>query len=130
MKESDVREGFLPAVRRFASQFSDNYNLEVQVVSEDEIVIKDRLAAELIQIVQEGLSNIRKHTNATSSRISVQRVNGSVALTIENNRANLDPRLEPFTPRSIAERAHDLGGEVNVICGPDDRTVVLVQIPL
>ncbi|HXQ71389.1 MAG TPA: histidine kinase [Pyrinomonadaceae bacterium] len=129
LKESDVHEGFLPAVRRFASQFSDNYNLEVQVVSEDEITIKDRLAAELIQIVQEGLSNIRKHTDATTSRISVQRVNGSVALTIENNRARIDP-AEPFTPRSIAERAHELGGEVNVICGPDDRTVVRVQIPL
>jgi len=128
LKESDLREGFLPAVRRFASQFSDNYNLEVQVVSEDEIIIKDRLAAELIQIVQEGLSNIRKHTNATIGRISVQRVNGSVALTIENNRARVDETT--FTPRSIAERVHELGGEVNVICGPDDRTIVKVQIPL
>lgn len=125
LKESDLREGFLPAVRRFASQFSNNYNLEVQVVSEGEIIIKDRLAAELIQIVQEGLSNIRKHTSATTSRISVERVNGTLALTIENNRAT-----EPFTPRSIAERAHELGGEVKVICGPDDRTVVRVQIPL
>lgn len=130
LRESDVHEGFLPAVRRFASQFSDNYGLEVDVVSEDEIVIKDRLAAELIQIVQEGLSNIRKHTSATTSRISVQRVNGSVALTIENNRAYVDPGNEPFTPRSIAERAHELGGEVNVTCGPDERTIVRVQIPL
>lgn len=130
LKESDVREGFLPAVRRFASQFSDNYNLEVQIVSEDDVVIKDRLAAELIQIVQEGLSNIRKHTSATASRISVQRVNGSVALTIENNRTPVDPAAEPFTPRSIAERAHELGGDVNVICGPDDRTIVRVEIPL
>ena len=127
LKESDLREGFLPAVRRFASQFSDNYNLEVQVETEDEIIIDDRLAAELIQIVQEGLSNIRKHTNATTSRISVQRVNGSVALTIENNR---DQTTRLFTPRSIAERAHELGGEVNVTCGPDDRTVVKIQIPL
>ncbi len=130
LKESDVREGFLPAVRRFASQFSTNYNLTVDVVSEDEIVITDRLAAELIQIVQEGLSNIRKHTSATVSRISVERVNGSVALTIENNRARIDPSVEPFTPRSIAERAHELGGEVNVTCGPNHQTVVKVQIPL
>lgn len=126
LKESDLREGFLPAVRRFASQFSDNYNLEVQVVSEDEIVIRDRLAAELIQIIQEGLSNIRKHTNATSGKISVQRVNGSVMLTIENNRSRA---TLPFTPRSIAERAHELGGEVDVICGPY-RTTVKVEIPL
>lgn len=130
LKESDVREGFLPAVKRFASQFADNYNLEVNVVSEDELIIKDRLAAELIQIVQEGLSNIRKHTSATTSKISVQRVNGSVALTIENNRTRLNAATKPFTPRSIAERAHELGGEVHVTCGPDDRTVVRVQIPL
>lgn len=130
LKESDAREGFLPAVRRFASEFSDNYNLEVHVVAEDELMIKDRLAAELIQIVQEGLSNIRKHTTATTSTITVQRVNGSVALTIENNRTRGDAEIEPFTPRSIAERAHELGGEVNVICGPDNRTVVKVQIPL
>jgi signal transduction histidine kinase len=130
LKESDLGEGFLPAIRRFASQFSDHYNLEVQVVSEDEVVIKDRLAAELIQIIQEGLSNIRKHTDATTSRITVERVNGSVALTIENNRARVDPVSEPFTPRSIAERAQELGGEVNVIYGPGDRTIVKVHIPL
>lgn len=130
LKESDLRESFLPAVRRFASQFSDNYNLEVQVVSEDEIVIKDRLAAELIQIVQEGLSNIRKHTSATTSKISVQRINGSVALTIENNQTSPETFKYSFTPRSIAERVNELGGEINVICGPDDRTLVKVRIPL
>jgi signal transduction histidine kinase len=130
LKESDVGEGFLPAVRRFASQFSDNYNLEVQVVSEGEILIKDRLAAELIQIVHEGLSNIRKHTRATASKITVRRVNGSVGLMIENNRGYQESADEPFTPRSIVERAHELGGEVDVICGPDDRTVVQVRIPL
>jgi signal transduction histidine kinase len=130
LKEGDVRETFLPAVRRFASQFSDNYNLEVQVVGDDEIPITDRLAAELIQIVQEGLSNIRKHTDATTSIISVERVNGSVALTIENNRTRIDSASETFMPRSIAERAHELDGQVDVFCGLEDRTVVKIQIPL
>jgi signal transduction histidine kinase len=49
---------------------------------------------------------------------------------IENNRGYQESADEPFTPRSIVERAHELGGEVDVICGPDDRTVVQVRIPL
>jgi signal transduction histidine kinase len=122
--------GFLPAVRRFAAQFADNYNLEVQVEGEPDINVNDRLAAELIQIVQEGLSNVRKHTGATTSKISLGRANGFLQLCIENNEAGSENiALDQFVPRSITERTEELGGRVDVE-RRHDRTVVQVKIPL
>lgn len=122
---------FLSAVRRFAAEFADNYQLEVKVESKGEIDVNGRLAAELIQIVHEGLSNVRKHTRATTSRVALERVNSRLILRIENDGgAEDEASREPFVPASITERAEELGGRVRVERGHEGRTLVRVEIPL
>jgi signal transduction histidine kinase len=132
LKDSDGRDdNFLSAVRRFAAQFADNYDLDIQVESKGEINVNDRLAAELIRIVHEGLSNIRKHTAATTSKITLERAGTSLQLRIENDDARADDKpCVAFIPSSITERAEELGGHVRVERGHEGRTVVKVEIPL
>ena len=132
LKDSDGQgDSFLSAVRRFAAQFADNYDLDIQVESKGEINVNDRLAAELIRIVHEGLSNVRKHTAATTSKITLERAGSSLQLCIENDNARADgkPRVA-FIPSSITERAEELGGHVRVERSHEGRTVVKVEIPL
>ncbi|MFL6282557.1 MAG: GAF domain-containing sensor histidine kinase [Pyrinomonadaceae bacterium] len=132
LKDGDNRaDNFVSAVRRFASQFAQNYDLDVKVESKGDFRVNDRLAAELIRIVHEGLSNVRKHSTASASRITLERADRSLHISIEND----DPRAEeserpPFTPRSITERAEELGGHVEVERTTDARTLVRVEIPL
>jgi signal transduction histidine kinase len=133
MKDTGGREDtFLSAVRRFAAEFADNYELDVQVESKAEVKVNDRLAAELIQIVHEGLSNVRKHTEATSSKITVEREASFLRLCIENDGADAanGAARAPFIPRSIAERAEALGGSLRVEHSQAGHTVVKVEIPL
>jgi len=132
LKDSDGREdNFLSAVRRFAAQFADNYDLDIQVESKGEINVNDRLAAELIRIVHEGLSNVRKHTAATTSKITLERAGTSLQFCIENDDARADDKpCVAFIPSSIRERAEELGGQVRVEQGHEGRTVVKVEIPL
>lgn len=123
------REIFLPAVRRFASKFSEATGLVVEVHGNDDLPIYDRLAAELFQMIEEGLSNVRRHSTSTYAKLNVAIKDGQLELTLKNERLK---RLgeASFVPRSIAERAAALGGRTLVYADENRDTVVSVQIPL
>jgi signal transduction histidine kinase len=132
LKEKGGREDdFLSAVRRYTEQFEENYGIDVKIECETGLHINDRLAAEVIPLVHEGLSNIRKHTQATTSIIRLGNDGGHLILFIENDGASNGTAAQPkFIPRSITERAQSLGGHARVSAGREGWTRVTVRIPL
>ncbi len=132
LKEGDEPgASFMSAVRRFAAQFAESYDLDVQVESKGQIELNDRLASELIRIVHEGLSNVRKHTEASFSKITVERAASALRLCIENNNPQENGEGHAaFVPRSITERTEDLGGRVSIERSLDGCTAVKIEIPL
>lgn len=130
LKENSERgSNLVSAVRRFAAKFSVATGINVQVEAQKDIRVSDRLAAEVFQMVAEGLSNVRRHTHAESVITSLGCENGQLFLRIKNDRAN-GMGSSPFTPRSISERASSLGGQTRVEHWGDDGTAVVVEIPL
>lgn len=123
------REIFLPAVRRYASKFSEATGLSVEIEGRDDLPIYDRLAAELFQMIEEALSNVRRHSTSSYAKLHIAINDGHLEMDIRNERLK---RLgeASFTPRSIAERAAALGGQAIVYTDPNFDTVVSVQIPL
>ena len=126
------RDIFLPAVRRFASKFSAATGLQVEINGNDELPIYDRLAAELFQMIEEGLSNVRRHSTSSYAVIDITVNNGHLEMEIRNERLR---RLgeTSFIPRSIADRAAALGGQTVAYTEKSERkldTVVRVEIPL
>ena len=117
------------SVERHAQQLGEFYGINVDVKIAAAVNINDRLAAELFQIVREGLSNIRRHTAATQARISIASVNGDMVLNIENDSSGSENH-NTFTPRSINDRAIALGGRVSVNVSDAERTIVSVIIPM
>jgi signal transduction histidine kinase len=118
----------LPAVRRFASKYSADTGIPVQVKGIEDLRLNDRLAAEAFQMVAEGLSNVRRHTNARQAEIEVTCDNTELILRIMNDNADSAAKTS-FRPGSITERAAALGGVARVYAD-NDRTVVDVRIPL
>ncbi len=126
------RDIFLPAVRRFASKFSAATGLNVEIRGSDDLPIYDRLAAELFQMIEEGLSNVRRHSTSSYARIDIAVNDGHLEMQLRNERLK---RLgeASFTPRSITDRAAALGGQTFVYTEKSDQkldTVVRVEIPL
>lgn len=121
--------GLLPAVQRFATKFSRATGIAVDIESEGDLALQDRIASEAFQIITEGLSNVRRHTQASHAIIGLARHNGSLTVRIENDGTD-GPPLPPFTPRSIMERALALGGRTSVQQRQDNGTAVIVRIPL
>ncbi|HEX8187544.1 MAG TPA: histidine kinase [Pyrinomonadaceae bacterium] len=132
LKDSDGPQADLAsAVRRFAAQFGEDYEIDVRVEVGGRLNVNERLAAEVIRFVHEGLSNVRKHTSATQVTLSLGCGERECSLRIENDGAAEGP--EPphaFTPRSLTERAGELGGRVRVEQAGAGRTAVTVEIPL
>lgn len=114
------------SLERFVARFRAATTIGVEIEMDDSLKVGDRLAAEMFQMISEGLSNIRRHTSATSARIKMEVRTGDLELQITNEYVD---RPADFVPRSISERAAALGG-VAVVHNQDGNTVVLVKIPL
>ena len=117
------------ALRRYTARFSEATKIEVQVDSAGPANLNGRLAAEVFQMVAEGLSNVRRHTQSTRAAVHLAQEDGHLVLRVENEQSGGSPP-ESFTPRSITERAAALGGSAHVEQGDGATTSVVIEIPL
>jgi signal transduction histidine kinase len=131
----------LPAIERYAERFSLVTGITVDVEASGKVKVNDRLAAELFQIVAEGLSNVRRHAFCRDARVEISCQETSLLLQIKNSRPRTGGNADGergdghdggrvFRPHSIAERAAALGGDTQVFIDEKDYTVVSVGIPL
>jgi signal transduction histidine kinase len=141
LKATEERANILlPAIERYAERFSVVTGIKVDVAAYGKIKVNDRLAAELFQIVAEGLSNVRRHAFCRDARVEISCKESSLLLQIKNSRprsgGNADgdrdgqDGVRSFRPHSIAERAASLGGDTQVFVDDKDYTVVSIGIPL
>ncbi|HWW07258.1 sensor histidine kinase [Collimonas sp.] len=119
---------FLVILRQQAAQVREFYGIDIAVSMEGELNVSDRLTAEVLQVVREGLSNICKHTDAQSGFVKLQCADGLLKIQIENE--GFGTQFIDFTPRSITERATALGGKTHVKQGAGGSTAVLIEIPV
>lgn len=117
-----------PALERCCVRFAEATGIRVGLHLSLEQLVADRLAAEVLQLVAEALSNVRRHTAATEAEVRVGVDGGAVRIEVENDRAP-DGGAPAFSPVSLTERAAALGGRA-VVASARGRTAVHIQIPL
>lgn len=87
------------------------------------------------RIVQEGLTNIAKHANATECHVRLTRLTDRLLLEVEDNGMGfVDDTDRPIVARglgliSIRERAVRLGGTFNILSSPGEGTRLIVTFP-
>lgn len=119
-----LQTGILEQVQKFR----DYYGIEVDIRIEKDIRLNDRLAVEVLQMISEGLSNIRKHTAARRAGLALFHKQGRLRLEIQNE-SHL-PLDATFHPRSISQRATSLGGQLHIERNQNGDMVVAVEIPV
>ncbi len=118
----------LSALRRQSAQIMASYGVDISVRMEGRIEFGDRLSAEVLQIVREGLSNICRHTAAKRGAVLLLCSGDLLRIEINNENGGRPPLA--FSPRSISERATALGGTAFVRQGRFNDTTVCVEIPV
>ncbi|MDE3111667.1 MAG: GAF domain-containing sensor histidine kinase [Chloroflexota bacterium] len=107
----------------------------VLVVSEiDARVAKamEPIAGEVVQIAREAISNVGRHSGATTCRLSLRRAEGGALLEIADDGTGFDPStVGPGQGlRDMRERAAALGGSVEIVAAASKGTDVRVSLPV
>jgi len=98
-------------------------------------VFEPATEVQLLRIIQEALTNVRKHAQASDVRIELTRLSKGYQLLIEDNGIGFDIELQSTSKQSyglgiISDRAREFQGSVNVDSVPGKGTRIVVLIPL
>jgi signal transduction histidine kinase len=130
LKGNTEQDGdLLLSIQRFVEKFTFATGISVEIDAGNLSRVEGRLAAEAFQIISEGLSNVRRHTESMKAKIYIRLLDDKLDLRIENPGGNR-VAYQPFKPRSIAERAEALGGKATVEPILHGGSRVLVLVPL
>ena len=121
--------GLLPAVHGFAVKFAEETGIMAHTEANSELQVINRIAAEILQLVTEGLSNIRRHTQATRATIDLSQSQAHLILQIANDGGE-GRAFGPFTPRSTAKRAAAFGRQAHMERQGMEDAAVVIDIPL
>jgi len=102
-------------------------------VDEAGIELDEARAIELFRIVQESLTNVRRHAAATRVDITLAKDDERYVLEVRDNGCGFDPlerKQQSFGLVGIRERALKLGGSVDINSIPGRGARVRVQFPV
>lgn len=116
------------ALARLSRHYAEQFNITVDVHTQAGLDLHGTLSGELLAILVEALSNVRRHTTASQARIRIQADADHLDVEVSNPNPDGQPS-PPFVPRSISARVRELGGDGAVHPDRDGHTVLSLRIP-
>jgi len=102
-------------------------------VDGDVAALTDSQKIVLFRVVQESLSNVRKHSGATSASVRIRGLSGHVALEVCDNGCGFDGARARAKRRlglvGVVERVRLLGGDVEIESSPGQGVLVRATLP-
>jgi signal transduction histidine kinase len=132
--------GLISATRWMVDGFSARAKIQVDLQVTGEFGrLPQPVELALFRVVQESLSNIRRHSGATNAQITLARNDGAVRLEISDNGKGIPPHLLARSGRinpvvgvgilGMRERLAQLGGNLEIDSG-QTGTTVKVAVPI
>jgi PAS domain S-box-containing protein len=126
--------GLAEAVRWHAEQFQARTGIEVRCdCPQDGTGLNREQATAIFRIVQEALTNVLRHAQATRVDIRMNKEGEHVVLTVSDNGRGIT-EAEKSEPKSLGllgmrERVNLLGGDITIEGTESRGTVVTVRVP-
>ncbi len=99
----------------------------------DDIALDRGRALALFRILQEAMTNVVRHAQATWIRVSLQSADHEIILEVRDNGRGFAPELFPGSKAlgllSMRERAASFQGTVDILSAPAQGTTVRVRMP-
>jgi len=131
--------GLVAALRQYLSHYQAQYGLDVRLeASEGEPVTLDgETQAQAMRIVQEALSNLRRHAGTDRASVRIERESDGVRISVVDEGQGFDPSLlegrddgRHLGLRTMRERAESVRGTLAVESRPGQGTMVVLRLPL
>jgi two-component system nitrate/nitrite sensor histidine kinase NarX len=99
-----------------------------------EVTLSPRAEVHIIRVVQEALTNVRKHANASSITVSIRATDTTTSFAIEDDGVGFDHAAmsssqDGYGLFTMRDRAALLGGTVDIDSGVGRGTRVTVTVP-
>ncbi len=131
------------ALQQLIDEFQRNTQIEIALRGEFErngelqppsavLDLPSEIKTALYRVVQEGLTNITKHSQATTVVLDLRATATGLQLLLSDNGVGFDPSLNTtgFGLQSMAERVRAIGGTFQLTSQPGEGSQVQVDIPL
>ena len=132
--------GLAAAIQRFAEEHGERLGLRIdcQVTDLDQRRLPPEVETTVYRIVQEALTNVAKHAQATRVSLVLRHRGTSLLAIVEDDGRGFDveailgsaPIEKQLGLFGMSERAALLGGRFSVESAPGRGTTVFVEIPL
>ncbi|HLB13241.1 MAG TPA: sensor histidine kinase, partial [Dehalococcoidia bacterium] len=149
---SDVREailglrtspgtqgGFLPSLQSYLESYRETTGIQSRMKLRGKtgaIRLLPSAEIQLMRIVQEALSNVRKHAQARTVTVSFEMDGRELKVMVEDDGQGFDPeQIHPrgwprFGLQTMRERAEAVGGRFRILSRPGGGTSVIIQLPV
>lgn len=138
LRTSVTERGLTGALRDYLDQFEERHGIRLRLDADGTADRLSPLAAlQVFPLVQEALTNVRKHAAASEVRVTlVSRRPGELTVVIADNGRGFGGdrdgggRRQPLGLTSMRERMEGLGGRLEVSSQPGEGTRVTATIPV
>ena len=120
------------ALKEIAGEFGTRTGVVTVVEVDGEVAsLLASRAGDVVQLAREALSNVSRHAEATTCRISLRRDEDGVVLEIDDDGRGFDTGTTTWGMglRNLRERAESLGGALEVWSTPGEGTTVRATLP-
>jgi len=129
--------GIVGTLRQYLQKFSRQAGIraELEVQGDGALQFSPDVEVQLVRVIQEALTNVRKHAKADRAWIRIGRQNGEIDIRIEDNGRGFDSALlrtngQHFGVRIMKERVETVGGRFEIESSPGYGTKVQIYLPL
>ena len=149
---ADVREGILglrtslggegtfgETIAAYLERWQEQSGVRVELIVDPPYLTDSGLSpaaeVQLLRIVQEAMTNVRKHSTAHHASVTLRRSISGVEATIEDDGAGFEPETLGRSDRprfglsTMRERAEAVGGTFEIDSAPNAGARVIVRLP-
>lgn len=124
------------ALQEFFDLWEEQSGISIHFSIDDGLRLKPRVELQLVRIVQESLTNVRKHARATSVRVDIRLRGDDVIAVVGDDGVGFNQAARTRTehPRfgltTMRERSESINGKLTIDSTPGRGTTVTFSIPL
>lgn len=128
----------IPMLREYLAEYHTHYGLPAELIIEAAAPVEfsTDVAVQISRIIQEGLTNIRKHAQATRAWVRFDRELEQIRIVVEDNGRGFELNTtspdgeEHFGLQIMRERAESVGGSVEWEPQIGRGTRVVIRVPI
>jgi signal transduction histidine kinase len=137
--EMSANADFLSALTQYLRRFSENYNIATELSAPpglSDVTFEPMVETQLLRIIQEALTNVRKHARACNAYIGLSVYDSRAEVIVQDDGAGFNLEVletaegQRFGLRFMRERAAEVGGSVRVQSAPGEGTRIIICVPL